>query len=78
MKKLCPLPMDISHNMQDKRGKERRQARRTSCLWEENLGGVTGHRVGWSDISRSGQETGGDSQESLIPTLTKGLCWALC
>lgn len=27
--------------------------------------------MGWSDISRKGEETGGDHQESLIPSLTK-------
>lgn len=47
-------------------------------MWEENSEGSDRHWVGWSDISKKGEETGGDSQESLIPTLTKGLCWALC
>lgn len=49
MKKFCPLPMAVSHNMQDKRGKERRASRQTSCLWEENLGGVMG--TGWDGVT---------------------------
>lgn len=62
------------------------QHTRQQGMRREGKGELAGHEASgrsdrqggreWSDISRHGEETGGNNQESLIPTLTKGAPWA--